>query len=52
MPNQITTIAPYWLEEVGTWVFDEPMAGLCPALFRSFDRAPAELYVKAEAKGE
>jgi hypothetical protein len=116
MPNQITVIAPYWLEEVGTWVFDDPGAGLdqepfvsgvpemidflvkdipdarkgfrllfstapfpgyqkclawkreemggnwytsddpplegwlCPALFRYFDRAPAELYVKAEAK--
>lgn len=28
MPNQIMTIAPYWLEEVGTWVFDDPAAGL------------------------
>jgi hypothetical protein len=27
-----------------------PMEGwLCPALFRYFDEAPAELYVKAEA---
>jgi hypothetical protein len=116
MPNQIMVIAPYWLEEAGTWVFDDPAAGLhqepfvngvpemidhltrdipdarggfrllfsaspfpghqkqltwrreemggnwyasdeppmegwlCPALFRYFDRAPAELYVKAEAK--
>ncbi len=23
MPNQIVAIAPYWLEEVGTWVFDD-----------------------------
>ena len=116
MPNQIMVIAPYWLEDVGTWVFDDPAAGLsqepfvsgvpemmdylvrdipnarggfrllfsaspfpgyqrkmtwkreemggnwygsdnppmggwlCPALFRYFDKAPAELYVKAEAK--
>jgi hypothetical protein len=28
MPNQIMAIAPYWLEEVGTWVFDDPGAGL------------------------
>lgn len=116
MPNQILAIAPYWLEEIGTWVFDDPKAGLyqepfvsgvpemidflvkdipnarsgfrllfsaspflgyqkrlvwrreefggnwyasddpllegwlCPALFCYFDTAPAELYVKAEAK--
>lgn len=116
MPNQIMVIAPYWLEEVGTWVFDDPATGLsqepfvsgvpemidylakdipnartgfrllfsaspfpgyqkrlvwkqeemdgnwyasddppmegwlCPALFRYFDQAPAELYLKAEAK--
>jgi len=30
---------------------DSPMEGwLCPALFRYFEKAPAELYVKAEAK--
>ena len=23
MPNQIMVIAPYWLEEAGTWVFDD-----------------------------
>jgi len=37
----------------GNWYAcdDPPMEGwLCPALFRYFDRAPAELYVKAEAK--
>ncbi len=116
MANQILAIAPYWLDELGTWVFDDPrtdlvqepfvsgapemidylvkdipnardgfrllfsaapfpgfqkrltrqreehegtwyasddppMEGwLCPALFRYFDEAPAELYVKAEAK--
>jgi hypothetical protein len=114
MPNQILVIAPYWLEDVQTWVFDDdrvglaqepfvsgipamiddlvrdipnaregfrmlfspapfpgfqrkvawvreemggnwykadesPMEGwLCPALFRYFDAAPQELYVKAE----
>ena len=118
MSNHIVVIVPYWLEEVGTWVFDDPGAGLhqepfvsgvpemiddlvkdipnarngfrllfsttpfpgyqtllawkreemggnwyasnepptegwlCPALFRYFERAPAQLYVKAEAKGE
>ena len=117
MPNQILTIAPYRLEEVDTWVFDDPAAGLqqepfvsgvpemidhlvrdipnardgfrllfsaapfpgyqkrlvwkreemggnwyasddppmegwqCPALFRYFDQAPVQLYVKAEEKG-
>jgi hypothetical protein len=115
MANQINVIAPYWLEDVHTWVFDDarvglvqepfvfgadlflsflakdspdagrgfrllfsaapfpgyqlkvrqttgemggtwyecedpPMKGwLCPALFRYFDEAPAEIYVKAEA---
>lgn len=117
MPNQIMVIAPYWIEEVGAWVFDDPKVGLeqepfvsgipemidflvkdipdakngfrmlfsaapfpgyqrklvwrreemggnwyaadeppmegwlCPALVRYFDKAPPELYVKAEAKG-
>ncbi len=116
MPNQILVIAPYWLDSVGMWVFDDeavdlvqepfvsgipemidelvadipnaksgfrllfsvdPFPGyqrkltrlreelggwwyksdeppgegwLCPALFRYFDEAPAEIYVKAEAK--
>lgn len=116
MPNQLNVIAPYWLESVGTWVFDDERVGLlqepfvsgipemiddlvreipnsrsgfrlvfslapfpgfqrkltwvreelggnwyhaaelaadgwlCPALFRYFDVAPRELYVKAEAK--
>jgi hypothetical protein len=116
MPNQIMVIAPYWLDEVGTWVFDDPATDLkqepfvegipemiddlvaaipharsgfrllfsaapfsgfqrkitrlrqdlsgwwyasdepkaegwlCPALFRYFDEAPPEIYVKAEAK--
>jgi hypothetical protein len=116
MANQILVIAPYWLESVATWVFDdeavdlvqepfvsgvpdmiddlvadipdarqgfrllfssapfpgyqrklewvrEEMGGnwysskepegegwLCPALFRYFDEAPNEIYVKAEAK--
>jgi len=113
MRNQIQVIAPYWLESVQTWVFDDervelveepfvsgipemiddlvadipearngfrllfsanPFPGhqrklewvreelggnwyrlrefegwLCPALFRYFEAAPAELYVKAEA---
>ena len=117
MSNQIMVIAPYWVEEIEAWVFDDPAAGLqqepfvsgvpemidfltadipnarngfrllfsaspfpgyqkrlswrreemggnwyssddppmegwlCPALFRYFDQAPKELYVKAEAKG-
>ena len=116
MANQVLVIAPYWLESVGTWVFDDetvhlvrepfvsgvpemiddlvseipnarlgfrllfsasPFPGfqrkltrsreefggwwycsdapvaegwLCPALFRYFDEAPEEIYVKAEAK--
>jgi hypothetical protein len=28
MPNQIMVIAPYWLEEASTWVFDDPAVGL------------------------
>ena len=114
--NQINVIAPYWLESVGTWVFDDARVGLvqepfvsgipemidelvkeipdarrgfrlvfstgpfpgfqrklswvreemggnwyrsedppgegwlCPALFRYFDEAPRELYVKAEPR--
>ena len=116
MANQIMVIAPYWVDDLGAWVFDDPKVGLkqepfvngipemidflvrdipdaksgfrmlfsanpfpgyqrkltwrreemggnwyicddppmegwlCPALFRYFDRAPSELYVKAEAK--
>lgn len=116
MPNQIMAIAPYWLEDIETWVFDDPAVALvqepfvsgipemmdhlvadipdarsgfrllfsaspfpgyqrkltrlreelggwwyasdepegegwlCPALFRYFDEAPGEIYVKAEAK--
>ena len=116
MPNQIMLIVPYWLEDAGTWVFDDPATGLeqepfvegvpemidhlvadipdackgfrllfsaspfpgyqrkltrlrhefngwwyasdepqmegwlCPALFRYFDEAPEEIYVKAEDK--
>ena len=116
MPNQIMVIAPYWIADLGAWVFDDPKAGLeqepfvsgvpemidflvkdipnarsgfrmlfstapfpgyqrklvwrreemggnwytcddppmegwlCPALFRYFDKAPPELFVKAEAK--
>ena len=118
MPNQIQVIAPYWLESVQTWVFDDPATGLvqepfvsgvpemiddlvsdipdarrgfrlffsaqpfpglqrrlewvreemggnwykvdhptmegwlCPALFRYFEAAPAELYVKAASLKE
>ena len=41
-------------EEMGGNVYatdNPPMEGwLCPALFRYFDKAPPELYVKAEAK--
>jgi hypothetical protein len=116
VPNQIMAVAPYWLDGLGTWVFDDPRVGLsqepfvngvpkmidflvrdianarsgfrllfsaapfpgyqerltwqreehggnwyacddppmegwlCPALFRYFDEAPRELFVKAEAK--
>lgn len=28
MANQLFVIAPYWLESVGTWVFDDQRAGL------------------------
>ena len=116
MPNQIMVIAPYWVDDLAAWVFDDPKVGLqqepfvsgipemidwlvkdipnaksgfrmlfsgapfpgyqrklvwqrenfggnwysiddpsmegwlCPALFRYFDAAPPEIYVKAEAK--
>lgn len=114
MPNQLNVIAPYLLEDVNTWVFDDPRVGLvqepfvsgadlflsflskdiqgadkgfrlifsadpfpgyqhkvtkvedemggswyesanppmrgwlCPALLRYFDKAPREIYVRAE----
>lgn len=35
MANQIMAIAPYWLEDVGTWVFDDPAVGLCQEPFVS-----------------
>ena len=28
MPNQLNVIAPYILEDVNTWVFDDPRVGL------------------------
>ena len=28
MANQILVIAPYWLDSVGTWVFDDQDVGL------------------------
>ena len=28
MANQIMVIAPYWLDEAGTWVFDDPATDL------------------------
>lgn len=41
-------------QEYNGWWYatdDPPMEGwLCPALFRYFDEAPQEIYVKAEAK--
>ena len=41
-------------EEYGGWWYrsDQPEGEgwLCPALFRYFDEAPEEIYVKAEAK--
>lgn len=43
-------------EEFGGWWYavDEPEieGWLCPALFRYFEEAPEEIYVKAEAKGD
>ena len=42
-------------EEGGGWWYasdDPPMKGwLCPALFRYFDEAPVEMYVRAEGRG-
>lgn len=35
MPNQILVIAPYWLETVGTWVFDDESVGLVQEPFVS-----------------
>ncbi|MGA2257637.1 MAG: hypothetical protein ABSG53_23490 [Thermoguttaceae bacterium] len=28
MPNQIMVIAPYWVNDLGVWVFDDPKVGL------------------------
>jgi hypothetical protein len=33
--NQIRVIAPYWLDSVQTWVFDDPVAGLVQEPFVS-----------------
>ena len=35
MPNQIQVIAPYWLDAVQTWVFDDPTTGLVQEPFVS-----------------
>ncbi len=35
MSNQIRVIAPYWLESVQTWVFDDPTVGLVQEPFVS-----------------
>jgi hypothetical protein len=35
MPNQLNVIAPYWLESVNTWVFDDPRVGLLQEPFVS-----------------
>ncbi len=35
MANQIMVIAPYWLESVGTWVFDDDAVGLVQEPFVS-----------------
>ena len=41
-------------EEYGGWWYSseelQAEGWLCPALFRYFDEAPAEIYVKAEAR--
>jgi hypothetical protein len=28
MPNQMLAIRPYWLDEIGAWVFDDPAVDL------------------------
>lgn len=35
MANQIVVIAPYWVEEFGAWVFDDPRVGLVQEPFVS-----------------
>jgi len=35
MPNQLNVIAPYILEDVNTWVFDDPRVGLVQEPFVS-----------------
>ncbi len=35
MPNQINVIAPYWLDSVQTWVFDDERVGLVQEPFVS-----------------
>jgi len=35
MPNQLSVIAPYWLESVNTWVFDDPRVDLVQEPFVS-----------------
>ncbi len=35
MANQILAIAPYWLDRLGTWMFDDPIVGLSQEPFVS-----------------
>ena len=35
MPNQIMVIAPYWVDDFGAWVFDDPKVGLEPGPART-----------------
>ena len=35
MANQIMAIAPYWLDEIETWVFDDPGVDLVQEPFVS-----------------
>ena len=46
MPNQIMAIGPYWLDEVATWVFDDPAAGLAQEPFVSGVPEMIDLLVK------
>ena len=35
MPNQIMAIAPYWVDDLAAWVFDDPKVGLVQEPFVS-----------------
>jgi hypothetical protein len=47
MPNQISIIAPYWVDDLGAWVFDDAIVGLRQEPFVSGVPEMIDFLVKA-----